>query len=64
MTRKPWLSECANARPDPKIRSPNWTALRAAMKEPVVFDGRNLYEPQEMKENGMQYVAIGRCNFG
>ncbi|MFZ3027306.1 UDP-glucose dehydrogenase family protein, partial [Rhodoferax sp.] len=25
-------------------RSPNWTALKAAMKEPVVFDGRNLYE--------------------
>ncbi|WP_422622786.1 UDP binding domain-containing protein, partial [Rhodoferax sp.] len=41
-------------------RSPNWTALKAAMKEPVVFDGRNLYEPQEMKENGMAYVAIGR----
>jgi UDPglucose 6-dehydrogenase len=45
-------------------RSPNWTALRAAMKEPVVFDGRNLYEPQEMKENGMAYVAIGRGNHG
>jgi UDPglucose 6-dehydrogenase len=43
-------------------RSPNWTALKAAMKEPVVFDGRNLYEPQEMKENGMAYVAIGRGN--
>jgi UDPglucose 6-dehydrogenase len=41
-------------------RSPNWTALKAAMKEPVVFDGRNPYEPQEMKENGMAYVAIGR----
>ncbi|MFZ2124928.1 MAG: UDP-glucose/GDP-mannose dehydrogenase family protein [Rhodoferax sp.] len=45
-------------------RSPNWTALKAAMKEPVVFDGRNLYEPQEMKENGMAYVAIGRGNHG
>ena len=89
MTRKPWLSECANARPDPKItprndgvkaviaspaviasevrqsmqfadkpmpavqgadaviivtewkayRSPNWVALKAAMKTPVVFVG-------------------------
>jgi UDPglucose 6-dehydrogenase len=34
------------------------------MKEAVVFDGRNLYEPQDMKENGMAYVAIGRGNHG
>jgi len=45
-------------------RSPNWTALKAAMKEPVIFDGRNLYEPQAMQENGVQYVAIGRGNHG
>lgn len=45
-------------------RSPNWTALKAAMKAPIIFDGRNLYEPQEMKDNGVQYVAIGRGNHG
>jgi len=43
-------------------RSPNWVALKAAMNAPVIFDGRNLYEPQAMKENGMHYVAIGRGN--
>ena len=41
-------------------RSPNWTAMKAAMKAPVIFDGRNLYEPHAMQENGMDYVAIGR----
>ena len=41
-------------------RSPNWTALRAAMKSSVVFDGRNLYEPQAMLSIGIDYAAIGR----
>ena len=45
-------------------RSPNWTALKAAMKEPVIFDGCNLYVPQALQENGMHYVAIGRANHG
>ncbi|MEO8599470.1 MAG: UDP binding domain-containing protein, partial [bacterium] len=45
-------------------RSPNWTSLKAAMKTPVIFDGRNLYEPQAMQESGMQYAAIGRGNHG
>lgn len=43
-------------------RSPNWAALKAAMNAPVIFDGRNLYEPQAMQESGMHYVAIGRGN--
>jgi len=42
--------------------SANWTALKAAMKASVIFDGRNLYEPQAMQESGMEYVAIGRKN--
>lgn len=41
-------------------RSPNWTALKAAMKAPVVFDGRNLYEPDLLREEGITYFAIGR----
>lgn len=43
-------------------RSPNWVALKDAMKAPVIFDGRNLYEPQAMQESGIHYVAIGRGN--
>ena len=41
-------------------RSPNWTALKAAMKAPVIFDGRNLYEPHMLQEMNFEYVAIGR----
>ena len=41
-------------------RSPNWTALKAAMKTPVIFDGRNLYEPHILQRTGIEYVAIGR----
>jgi len=42
-------------------RSPNLAALRAAMKpNPVIFDGRNLFEPTVMKAAGLTYVGIGR----
>ena len=41
-------------------RSPNLTAMRAAMKTPVIFDGRNLYEPEFMAAAGFQYAGIGR----
>jgi UDPglucose 6-dehydrogenase len=41
-------------------RSPDFAALKAAMREPVIFDGRNLYEPRAMREAGVQYFGIGR----
>ncbi|VTU24345.1 UDP-glucose 6-dehydrogenase TuaD [Variovorax sp. PBS-H4] len=41
-------------------RSPNLERLKALMKSPVVFDGRNLYEPGVMKEAGVIYQGIGR----
>ncbi|MDP3620168.1 MAG: UDP-glucose/GDP-mannose dehydrogenase family protein [Ramlibacter sp.] len=41
-------------------RSPSLTALKAAMKHAVIFDGRNLYEPTAMKAAGISYVGIGR----
>jgi UDPglucose 6-dehydrogenase len=41
-------------------RSPNWTALKATMKKALVFDGRNLYEPNILRAAGIQYVGIGR----
>ena len=43
-------------------RSPNWAALKSAMKAPVIFDGRNLYEPQALQLLGVHYLAIGRSN--
>ena len=41
-------------------RGPNWTALKTAMKTPVIFDGRNLYEPGDMKSLRIEYHCIGR----
>jgi len=42
------------------FRSPDFDELRRRLKAPVVFDGRNLYEPPAMKALGFEYHAIGR----
>jgi UDPglucose 6-dehydrogenase len=42
------------------FRSPDFTAMRQALKQPIIFDGRNLYEPQAMKAAGFEYFPIGR----
>ncbi len=43
-----------------EFRSPDFEAIRAALKSPVIFDGRNLYDPAHMLEMGFSYHAIGR----
>ena len=43
-----------------EFRMPDWTAVLRAMKSPVIFDGRNIYDPAEMKELGFVYRSIGR----
>jgi UDPglucose 6-dehydrogenase len=43
-----------------EFRSPDFDALRAALRQPVVFDGRNLFDPREMAERGFEYHGIGR----
>jgi len=42
------------------FRSPDFDALRKALKSPVVIDGRNLYEPGVVGSHGLEYYAIGR----
>ncbi|EIL92679.1 UDP-glucose/GDP-mannose dehydrogenase family protein [Rhodanobacter sp. 115] len=42
------------------FRSPDFAAIRAALKEPAIFDGRNLYEPAAVEEAGLAYYGIGR----
>ncbi len=42
------------------FRSPNFDTLKALLKTPLVFDGRNLYEPQAMRDMGFEYFPIGR----
>jgi UDPglucose 6-dehydrogenase len=43
-----------------EFRSPDFDNLRKQLKSPVIFDGRNLYDPGMMKKQGFTYYAIGR----
>ncbi len=42
------------------FRSPDFAEIRARLKVPMIFDGRNLYEPAQVRAAGLQYFAIGR----
>ena len=42
------------------FRVPDFERIKTSLKTPVIFDGRNLYEPARMRERGMDYFGIGR----
>jgi UDPglucose 6-dehydrogenase len=44
----------------PEFRVPNYKVMEKLMNNKVIFDGRNIYEPQEMQEFGYTYFSIGR----
>ena len=43
-----------------EFRSPDFDTLKAKLKNPVIFDGRNLYDPVQVRAQGFEYLAIGR----
>jgi UDPglucose 6-dehydrogenase len=43
-----------------EFRSPDFRAIKAALKTPAIFDGRNLYDPRVVKAAGLEYFPIGR----
>jgi UDPglucose 6-dehydrogenase len=43
-----------------EFRSPDFAAIRAKLKTPAIFDGRNLYDPAVLKRLGIEYFPIGR----
>ncbi len=43
-----------------QFRLPSWEVVRRSMRVPVIFDGRNLYDSEEMKQYGFEYFPIGR----
>ena len=43
-----------------EFRSPPFDEIRARLAHPVVFDGRNLYDPQVVARHGLEYHSIGR----
>jgi UDPglucose 6-dehydrogenase len=42
-----------------EFRSPDWMRIKSLIKRPVVFDGRNVYDSNEMNVNGFYYACIG-----
>jgi UDPglucose 6-dehydrogenase len=43
-----------------EFRRPDFARVRELMKSPIIFDGRNLYEPSVMKQEGFMYYPVGR----
>jgi UDPglucose 6-dehydrogenase len=43
-----------------EFRTPDFQGIKSGLKNPLIFDGRNLYVPQEMKLQGIEYYGIGR----
>jgi len=43
-----------------KARNLDFTAIQSRLKNPVIFDGRNLYDPTFVSRQGFTYYAIGR----
>jgi len=44
-----------------EFRNPDFEVIAAKLKKPVIFDGRNLYEPDIVKQAGIEYYSIGRA---
>lgn len=43
-----------------QFKAPDFDAIKETLKNPVIFDGRNLYSPERLQEKGIDYYAIGR----
>jgi UDPglucose 6-dehydrogenase len=43
-----------------EFREPDFSRMRKLMRTPAVFDGRNIYDPQQMRAQGFTYQSIGR----
>ena len=43
-----------------QFRAPDFDLLKSSLKNPVIFDGRNLYNPKRLAKNGFTYYSIGR----
>ena len=44
-----------------EFKNPDFDLIKARLKQPVVIDGRNLYEPALMQSLGIEYIGIGRA---
>ncbi|MEM1354139.1 MAG: UDP-glucose/GDP-mannose dehydrogenase family protein [Planctomycetota bacterium] len=44
----------------PEFKQPDFAQIKSRMASPVIFDGRNLYQPAEMRDEGFVYYSVGR----
>ena len=47
-----------------EFRFPDFDRIKRSLRQPVVFDGRNVYEPESMAGQGFEYYSIGRPRRG
>ena len=45
-----------------EFREPDFYLIKETLKSPVIFDGRNLYQPKRLKKLGIDYFCVGRSN--
>jgi UDPglucose 6-dehydrogenase len=45
-----------------QFKAPDFDLIKSSLSSPVIFDGRNLYNPKRMAERGFQYYSIGRLS--
>lgn len=72
---EPWISTTRHATPEeavegadaaivvtewPQLKEADWAGMAASMRRPVLFDGRNLLDPKEMRRLGYTYMGVGR----
>ena len=43
-----------------EFRLPTWGVIKKAMSHPIVIDGRNIFDADELKEDGFEYHCIGK----
>jgi len=42
------------------FRNPNFERIKGMMRQPVLFDGRNIYDPAQLRQHGFTYYSVGR----
>jgi UDPglucose 6-dehydrogenase len=43
-----------------EFRTPDFQRMKSLMKSPVIFDGRNIYDPEKTRKLGFTYLGVGR----
>ena len=43
-----------------EYREPDFDKIKSLMRKPVIFDGRNIFQPEKLKKIGFEYFGVGR----